>query len=104
MDAQTCIPDEKFDIIHVGAAVEHFPQIFFDKMKDGGYMWIPVGPKNAFKNIFLCNKKGEEMIKSELMTRSYAEMTTKEEQLSHYDEVIDENNSIDDELERFLDV
>ena len=102
-DGQNGLPlDGTFDIIHVGAAVQEFSKVLFDQLSEGGYMWIPVGPKNAFKNIFLCNKKGEEIIKSELMTCSYAEMTTKEDQLSHCEEYLEENVSIEDELERFL--
>jgi len=88
-----------FSIIHVGAAVEEIPDFLFQQLDFGGLMWIPVGPKNNFKKIFLVEKDDKGIItKTELMTVSYAEMVSTDEQLKEdliedeYDE--QENNLI----------
>lgn len=98
MDGKLGYSGQKFNIIHVGAAVQEIPQVFIDQLENEGYMWIPVGPKNAFKKIYLVYKdhKGE-ISKTELLSCSYAEMTTKEEQLLHSEDVIDNGDfSIDE--------
>lgn len=97
-DGKMGYPEQsKYNVIHVGAAVQDFPQVLFDQLENEGYMWIPVGPKNAFKKIYLVykNNKGE-ISKTELLTCSYAEMTTKEDQLSHLEEEIDPDNSLEE--------
>ena len=71
-----------FNIIHVGAAVEEIPHFLYQQLDLGGIMWIPVGPKNNFKKIFLIEKDDKGVItRNELMTVSYAEMVSIEEQL-----------------------
>lgn len=84
------VKEGKFNVIHVGAAVQEFPQILFDQLENEGYMWIPVGPQNAFKKIYLVYKDNKgEITKKELLTCSYAEMTSKEDQLSHIEEQVE---------------
>lgn len=97
-DGKDGLPEEqKFHIIHVGAAVQELPQVLIDQLEIGGYMWIPVGPRNSFKKLFLIHKeKSEEITKTELLTCSYAEMTTKEEQLSHLDDNLDNDISLEE--------
>lgn len=87
----------KYDIIHVGAAVEEFPEIIIDQLSLGGYMWIPIGPKNSFKKIYLIHKDFKGIItKTELLTCSYAEMTSKEEQMLNLDENADNELGMDE--------
>ena len=61
-------------------------------------MWIPVGPKGDNKKIILVLKNQDNSIfKQELMTVSYAEMVSLEEQLNLSEQ--NQDYSIDDEEE-----
>ena len=85
----------KYHIIHVGAAVSEVPNELLDQLQIGGYMWIPVGQKNSFKKILLITKtENGDIVKKELMSVSYAEMTTREDQLSHIEE--NDEESVDE--------
>eukprot|EP01024_Parvocaulis_polyphysoides_P041041 TRINITY_DN3756_c0_g1_i5.p1 TRINITY_DN3756_c0_g1~~TRINITY_DN3756_c0_g1_i5.p1 ORF type:complete len:388 (-),score=18.31 TRINITY_DN3756_c0_g1_i5:536-1699(-) len=47
---------EPFDAIHVGAAAETLPQILVNKLKNGGMMVIPVGPRYGAQYLDVVNK------------------------------------------------
>jgi len=71
-----------YHIIHVGAAVEEIPPKLLEQLIAGGILWIPVGPKNDYKKIILLQKDLDgKIIKQELMSVSYAEMISVQEQL-----------------------
>lgn len=83
----------KYNLIHVGAAVTELPQCLLDQLEFDGYMWIPIGPKTSNKQIFLVHKDKNGIIKkTELLSCSYAEMTSVEEQLSHIEDILDDRD------------
>ena len=90
--------DSPYDLIHVGAAVDEIPSQLLCQLASGGVMWIPVGPKGDNKKIILVLKNQDNSIfKQELMTVSYAEMVSLEEQLNLSEQ--NQDYSIDDEEE-----
>jgi protein-L-isoaspartate(D-aspartate) O-methyltransferase len=83
-----------YHIIHVGAAVEEIPKMLIDQLAPGGILWIPVGPKGDYKKIILLQKDSEaKIIKQELMSVSYAEMVSVQEQLK-----INSDHEMDDDF------
>ena len=60
-------------------------------------MWVPVGPKGAYKKIILLQKDmSGNIVKQELMKVNYSEMTTVEEQLKELEENIAQSSEEED--------
>ena len=45
-----------YKIIHVGAALEDLPRDIIDQLDYNGRMFIPIGPRNGYKEIYLIDK------------------------------------------------
>jgi protein-L-isoaspartate(D-aspartate) O-methyltransferase len=73
--------DEKFDVIHFGAAYDHFPESYKKIMSIGAVAWIPVG-KGTNQKIKIYKKISENEFKEyEVMQVRYAELGSKENQI-----------------------
>jgi protein-L-isoaspartate(D-aspartate) O-methyltransferase len=55
-----------FDAIMVTCAPDHVPQPLLKQLKDGGRMVIPIGPPGFLQTLWLFEKKGDELIATNL--------------------------------------
>lgn len=69
-----------FDKIIVTCSPEEIPQPLIDQLKDGGKMLIPIGER-YLQYFVLCEKKGDEFIKTTLTPASFVPMTGEAESL-----------------------
>ena len=69
-----------FDKIIVTCSPEEIPQPLIDQLKDGGKMLIPIGER-YLQYFVLCEKKGDELIKTTLTPASFVPMTGEAESL-----------------------
>jgi protein-L-isoaspartate(D-aspartate) O-methyltransferase len=71
-----CAP---YDAIIVTCAPDHIPQPLVDQLVDGGRMVIPVGPSGAFQTLWLVQRKGAEILSSQIMGVAFVPLTGKHE-------------------------
>ena len=55
-----------YDAIIVTAAPDHLPQPLIGQLKDGGRLVIPIGPVGSIQTLWLFEKKGEELVSTNL--------------------------------------
>lgn len=53
-----------FDAIIVTAAPDHVPQPLVNQLADGGRMVIPIGPPGGYQSLWLLERKGDEVIRT----------------------------------------
>ncbi|MBN1221562.1 MAG: protein-L-isoaspartate(D-aspartate) O-methyltransferase [Anaerolineae bacterium] len=53
-----------FEAIIVTAAPDHVPQPLVNQLVDGGKMVIPVGPPGGYQSLWLIERKGEEILRT----------------------------------------
>ncbi len=68
-----------FDAIIVTAAAEDIPPPLIEQLKDGGKMVIPVGPQASTQTLMLIEKKGDELIKTNLSLVRFVPFTRDKE-------------------------
>ena len=72
-----------YHFIHVGAGCKEVPQELINQLEVGGWIWIPIGPKQGSKKIMVVSKEEDGSIKKlELMDVNYSDMSTIEEQMN----------------------
>jgi protein-L-isoaspartate(D-aspartate) O-methyltransferase len=53
-----------FDAIIVTAAPDHVPQPLVNQLADGGKMVIPIGPPGGYQSLWLLERKGDEVVRT----------------------------------------
>jgi protein-L-isoaspartate(D-aspartate) O-methyltransferase len=53
-----------FDRIVVTAAPDHVPSPLLDQLADGGRLVIPVGPPGGYQSLWLIERQGEELVRT----------------------------------------
>lgn len=53
-----------FEAILVTAAPDHVPQPLINQLADGGKMVIPIGPPGGYQSLWLLERKGDEVIRT----------------------------------------
>ncbi|MBI1879057.1 MAG: protein-L-isoaspartate(D-aspartate) O-methyltransferase [Chloroflexi bacterium] len=53
-----------FDAIIVTAAPDHVPQPLVNQLADGGKMVIPIGPPGGYQSLWLLERKGDEVLRT----------------------------------------
>ena len=53
-----------FDAIIVTAAPDHVPQPLVNQLADGGKMVIPIGPAGGYQSLWLLERKGDEVVRT----------------------------------------
>ncbi len=53
-----------FDAIIVTAAPDHVPQPLVNQLADGGKMIIPIGPPGGYQSLWLLERKGDEILRT----------------------------------------
>ena len=53
-----------FDAIVVTAAPDHVPQPLVNQLADGGKMVIPIGPPGGYQSLWLLERKGDEVVRT----------------------------------------
>ena len=53
-----------FDAIIVTAAPDHVPQPLVNQLADGGRMIIPIGPPGGYQSLWLLERKGDEILRT----------------------------------------
>ena len=75
-DALQGEPAESFDVIHVGAAADHLPEVLVQRLKKGGRMVIPVGSRWDYQVMQVVDKDREGTLKKhDLMGVRYVPLT-----------------------------
>ncbi len=64
-----------FDAIMVTAAPDEVPPPLIDQLKDGGKIVIPVGPPAAIQTLMLIEKRGDEIIRTNLSAVRFVPFT-----------------------------
>jgi protein-L-isoaspartate(D-aspartate) O-methyltransferase len=67
-----------YDAIIVTAAPDHIPQPLVDQLADGGRMVIPVGPAGAYQVLWLVERVGDEVHKTQKMGVVFVPLTRRE--------------------------
>jgi len=73
--------NEKFNIIHFGAAYKEFPESYSNILADGGVAWIPCTDPDGSQTIKIFKKNKDILEEYELMKVKYASLTSIEDQL-----------------------
>ncbi|GMH39358.1 hypothetical protein BSKO_07256 [Bryopsis sp. KO-2023] len=69
-----------FDAIHVGAAAKSLPEVLVNKLKPGGRMIIPVGPRDVYQELICVDKDPDGAVYTEtLMSVRYVPLTEPQE-------------------------
>ena len=53
-----------FDAIIITAAPDHVPQPLVNQLADGGKMVIPIGPPGGYQSLWLLERKGDEVLRT----------------------------------------
>jgi len=64
-----------FDAILVTAAPDHVPQPLVNQLAEGGIMVIPVGPPGGYQSLWILERHGEEIIRTNLGAVSFVPLT-----------------------------
>jgi len=64
-----------YDAIIVTCAPDHIPSPLVAQLKDGGRMVIPVGPPGFYQTLWYLERKGDELLRRNVMGVSFVPMT-----------------------------
>ncbi|MGQ9553866.1 MAG: protein-L-isoaspartate(D-aspartate) O-methyltransferase [Anaerolineae bacterium] len=64
-----------YDAIIVTAAPDHVPPSLVEQLADGGRMVIPVGPPGLYQNLWLIEKKGDNLERTSILPVAFVPLT-----------------------------
>ena len=64
-----------YDAIIVTAAPEHIPEPLIDQLADGGRMVIPMGPAGGYQRLWLLERHGQEVSRTQVMGVAFVPFT-----------------------------